>query len=126
MKRVYIAIAILFLCLGICILCSVSLHAKYEELGEMTASAKTFGEKEDFERMEKHAAQIKDTWNGCAPLFGIMLAHSHFDDLDEYINVLYEAAKEKNTELYIENCDLVNYEIKHLADSGKLSAENIL
>ncbi len=126
MKRVYIAIVILFLCLGICIMCSVSLNAKYEELGEMAASAKEIAEKKDFSMMEKNAEEIKNKWDNCSPLFGIMLSHTHFDDLDEYINVLYEAAKEKNAEAYIENCDLVKYEIKHLAESDELSAENIL
>lgn len=125
MKRVIIASFLITACLFICIYFGFSLNSKYDTLSEELNTALKFSEELNYGQMKTQAKKIESIWDKYHAPFSMLITHSHFDELDQYINQLPVNAEERSIADYNENCQLAIYELNHLKKSQRPDVENI-
>lgn len=125
MKRVYIAAVLLLLCFGMCIFFNISVDKKCKTLSSLITSALTSADSGDMALAAHKAESAEKLWEKYHSSFSMLITHSHFDELDEYIKMMkYYGDKNKKAE-FSENCSMAVYELSHLRRTQKPDAENI-
>ena len=125
MKRVYIAVAVLVLCLGFSLFSYGAIRNGCESFIESAENIQTCLKSEDYVRIEQQAKAIKALWKKESVPFSLLTTHYHYDAMEECADKLYHAAKARDKKEIRSCCEDLIFEAKHILTSIAPDWENI-
>lgn len=125
MKRVYLALGLLALCIGLCIFEQYTVETTYKETTVLINEAIEYTDKEDFEKAEKTCKELSDYWDKKYPVLTAMIDHGTLDEAGTTIYSLEDMAKEKSEDLH-DNLITAKNQIKIVRENQRISLGNIL
>ena len=125
MKRVYIAAAVLLICLGVSLFSYFSIISSCKTLIEKSENVIQSIKNDDFEQARATNEEIQRLWKKYTFSFSLLTTHFHYDSLEESIDKLNRELESKNKEQIIENASQLIFDAKHIITTIKPKAENV-
>ncbi|MDD6727981.1 MAG: DUF4363 family protein [Eubacteriales bacterium] len=125
MKRVYLALGLLALCISLCTFEQYTVERMYKDTTAMINDAIECTEKEDFKNAEKICKNLKAYWDKKYPYLTAMIDHGALDEAAAVIYSLEDMAKDESEDLKNELTAVKN-QIKIIRENQKVSLGNIL
>ena len=125
MKRIYLALTFLALCIGLCIFEQYTVENTYNRTSEYIEQAIEYTDKEDYQSAKAECKKLTDFWNKRYPYLSAMIEHGTLDDAGITIYSLEEMAQEKSEDLKENLIDAKN-QIKMIRENQRISPGNIL
>lgn len=125
MKRVYIAWAVLAICLAFCIFSYFTIKNDCEMLCEKAQIVSQYSKNNDLEKVNSENEEIKKLWNKYSMPFSLLTTHTHFDSLEAAIDSLSRAVDKQDKEETEDACRKLIFEAKHIITSISPKAENV-
>lgn len=124
MKRVYLAVSFLVICIALCIFEQYMVESTYKASEGYVKTAIEYAQQEDYKKAERVCTEFADYWNKRYLALTAMIEHGTLDDASITINSLEDMAKEENEELISELITTKN-QIKNIRDNQKVTLGNI-
>lgn len=124
MKRVYLAIGLLALCLCLCTFEQYIVESAYKNTTEILNQAIEYTDKEDFKMAEEACGNLTDYWEKTYPLLTAMIDHSMLDEAGTTIYSLEDMAQEESEDLH-DALTTAKNQIKIIRKNQRISPGNI-
>lgn len=124
MKRVYLALGLLALCICLCIFEQYTVESTYKETTAMINEAIEYADNEEYEKAEKICTNLTDYWDKKYPVLSAMIDHGMLDEAGTTIYSLEDMAKEKSDDLH-DNLITAKNQMKIVRENQRISAGNI-
>lgn len=124
MKRVYLALSLLFICICLCTFEQYTVESTYKNTTEMINRAIEYTDREDFKNAEDICKKLADYWDKKYPLMSAMIEHGMLDDAGTTIYSLEDMAKEESEDLH-DSLITAKNQIKTVRENQKISLGNI-
>ncbi|MBR2590464.1 MAG: DUF4363 family protein [Clostridia bacterium] len=125
MKRVWIALVLIILCTGFCLVSFFTITNDCKSLISQTREIEKLAQQEEFEQIVQAAEHIQSEWNEDAFSFSLLTTHIHYDTLEECTDKLYHACMQKDTKEIKRACDDLIFEANHIIESIRPKARNV-
>ena len=103
MKKIYIAIVLLIICSGVCIIEQVTINKVCSETTSIINTALYLNEQKDFLKAKSQCEKLRKIWSKRYPYLSAMIDHSQLDGAGAAIKATKDISKENEDELS-ENC----------------------
>ncbi len=124
MKRVYLAISLLAVCILLCAFEQYTVESTYKTTTQYIDAACAYAENENFEEAEKICAKLTAYWDKKYPYLSAMIDHGMLDEAGTTIYSLEEIAHNKGDELTDELITAEN-QIKIIRENQQITFGNI-
>lgn len=125
MKRVYIALFILFATLASCVVCNASLNKRYDRLKNQINLCARAAQENEVETAKKYAREIDRLKQDNETFAALFISRTHLEDIDESISEIKRAADEGDMNELRECCLSAVYETEYLRRMGAPELKNI-
>lgn len=126
MKYLYVGIAILALCLALCVTTTCMLTRYTKEASQMLEEAQTHAAQAQYDAATRLVSQSNKLWKRHHGFFGIILRHDEADDVNAMYQRLLAYAEEESSEEFLPTCAELIQRIHHLADMELPHYYNVL
>ncbi len=125
MKRVYIAAAVLLLCLAVSLFSYFTIINSCKVL--IVKSEKVIDDikNKDFASVEKENEEIQHLWKKYSFSFSLLTTHFHYDSIEESVDKLNREIKAKNGAQITESASQLIFDAKHIITTITPKAENV-
>lgn len=126
MKYLYIGIALLVLCLALCITTTAVLASYTEQAVALLEDAQEQADSGNFHEAEQLVRKTMNFWKERHGFLGTILRHAEADDINATFYELVEYAQNGCIEEFEPSCAKLIEQINHLTDMEKPHYYNIL
>lgn len=124
MKRLFLAIFFLLICVGLCTFEQYTIESTYKETTAVINQAIEYTESEDYTKAENACKRLGEIWDKKYPYLSAMVEHGTLDDAGITINSLEDMANQKNEALRETLIEAKN-QIKAIRNNQKITFGNI-
>ncbi|MGN1329562.1 MAG: DUF4363 family protein [Eubacterium sp.] len=124
MKRVYLAVGLLLLCICLCTFEQYTVEATYKETTALIDEAIDYTDREEYEKAEETCKSLTAYWDKKYPVLTAMIDHGMLDEAGTTIYSLEDMAKEKSEDLH-DSLITAKNQIKIVRENQRISAGNI-
>lgn len=124
MKRVYLAFALLAVCIGLCAFEQYTVETTYREATDMINQAVEYTDSGDFASAERVCAQLSDYWQEKYSTLSAMIDHGMLDEAGTTIYALEDCAREESDDLHSELITAKG-QLKAVRENQKITPGNI-
>jgi len=118
MKRVWFAVAFIFLCIGLCMFEQIYVSNSCTELVSMIEQAQKYEKEKDKSNLNKEIKRIQDYWKRKNDILFIFSEHQTLDELALNIRTLKEAHNMKSALAETKTLVIIYYENEKIALSN--------
>lgn len=124
MKKIYIAIVLLIICSGVCIIEQVTINKVCSETTSIINTALYLNEQKDFLKAKSQCEKLRKIWSKRYPYLSAMIDHSQLDGAGAAIKATNDISKENEDELS-EKLIEAKDEIQLLKENQSITLGNI-
>lgn len=124
MKRLFLAIFFLLVCIGLCTFEQHTIESTYKQTTALINQAIEYAENEDYQSAQNVCKKLTEIWDKKYPYLTAMVEHGTLDDAGMTINSLEDMAKQEDDELR-EALIEAKGQIKTVRDNQKITFGNI-
>lgn len=124
MKRAYLAISLLSVCIFLCIFEQYTVKTVYTKSTDLINQAISYTDNDDYEKAEVTCKTLSQFWDKKYPFLTAMTDHGSLDEAKTTINSLEDMANEKSDDLHSTLVTAKN-QIKTIRDNQEISFGNI-
>lgn len=125
MKRLWIAAGLLVFAVGLCTTGYVSMNKGVTRLIDILDEGTKAVEREDYFQAADLATAAKSQWKKIHPLLTMFLNHHDLADLDNYFQLIENAADSGDIEKFDEICRESRAHLNTVMEAEKINAENV-
>ena len=124
MKKIYIAIVLLIICSGVCIIEQVTINKVCSETTSIINTALDLNEQKDFLKAKSQCEKLRKIWSTRYPYLSAMIDHSQLDGASAAIKATKDISKNDEDELSEKLIEAKN-EIQLLKENQSITLGNI-
>ena len=126
MRHCIIALVILALTLGFCVISSNAVRAACDETLSLLQRAQFEANREDFDAAQPLLRKAEQNWSDHERFFGIVLRHDEADDVMKDFAALKQYAVTQDLDEYLATAASLMATIEHISNMALASYHNIL
>ena len=126
MKRVILALIIVFILLSISVLSLLDMKVSLNKIAAETASVRAQALNLSSEELQLRCRKLQETWNTMEKRFLLYVRHDHLDSIMEHLTELSAFSEEMEYAELLSNLDAAEQMMEHLWESVKPSYRTLL